>query len=244
MNTIISAFFSDINNNKSINKYYELGKLLLLSDTPKIIFVDIVMYNMIEEYENENTKIIIVDKSFIYMYDYIDKLSNFNLNTNNINKDTIEYMFIMCSKTEWLRRAILYNPFKTDHFIWLDFGLRHVFKCSDDEFIMKINNMKYKVYDDIRIGHIWDLNINYSFNIYKDITWYFAGGVVGGGKDELLKLADRVKHQCIDIMTNQHTIMWEVNVWYMVYQYNMIKSNMIKYNPYKCDHNDSIIDNY
>jgi len=223
MNTIISAFLSDINDNKSINKYYELGKLLLLSDTPKIIFVDIVMYNMIEEYENENTKIIIVDKSFIYMYDYIDKLSNFNLNTNNINKDTIEYMFIMCSKTEWLRQAILYNPFKTDHFIWLDFGLRHVFKCSDDEFVMKINNMKYKVYDDIRIGHIWDLNINYSFNIYKDITWYFAGGVVGGGKDELLKFADKVKHQCIDIMTNQHTIMWEVNVWYMVYQYNMIK---------------------
>lgn len=239
MNTIISAFFSDINNNKSINKYYELGKLLLLSDTPKIIFVDIVMYNMIEEYENENTKIIIVDKSFIYMYDYIDKLSNFNLNTNNINKDTIEYMFIMCSKTEWLRQAILYNPFKTDHFIWLDFGLRHVFKCSDDEFIMKINNMKYKVYDDIRIGHIWDLNINYSFNIYKDITWYFAGGVVGGGKDELLKFADKVKHQCIDIMTNQHTIMWEVNIWYIVYQYDIIK-----YNPYKCDHNDSIIDNY
>jgi len=239
MNTIISAFFSDINNNKSINKYYELGKLLLLSDTPKIIFVDIVMYNMIEEYENENTKIIIVDKSFIYMYDYIDKLSNFNLNTNNINKDTIEYMFIMCSKTEWLRQAILYNPFKTDHFIWLDFGLRHVFKCSDDEFVMKINNMKYKVYDDIRIGHIWDLNINYSFNIYKDITWYFAGGVVGGGKDELLKFADKVKHQCIDIMTNQHTIMWEVNIWYIVYQYDIIK-----YNPYKCDHNDSIIDNY
>jgi hypothetical protein len=239
MNTIISAFFSDINDNKSVDKYYELGKLLLLSDTPKIIFVDIVMYNMIEEYENENTKIIIVDKSFIYMYDYIDKLSNFNLNTNNINKDTIEYMFIMCSKTEWLRQAILYNPFKTDHFIWLDFGLRHVFKCSDDEFVMKINNMKYKVYDDIRIGHIWDLNINYSFNIYKDITWYFAGGVVGGGKDELLKFADKVKHQCIDIMTNQHTIMWEVNIWYIVYQYDIIK-----YNPYKCDHNDSIIDNY
>jgi hypothetical protein len=239
MNTIVSAFFSDINNNKTIDKYYELGKLLLLSNAPKIIFVDTNMYNMIKDYNNENTMIVLVNRKDIYLYDYYDKLSNFNLNTNNNKKDTIDYMFMMCSKTEWLRQAILYDPFKTDHFIWVDFGIRHVFKCSDDEFIMKINNIKHKIYDDIRIGHIWDLNVNYSFNIYKDITWYFAGGVLGGGKDELLKFADRVKKECIDIMDNHNTIMWEVNVWYMVY-----RSNTIKFNPYICDHNDSIIDNY
>ena len=36
----------------------------------------------------------------------IDKLENFDLHTNNKYKDTIEYMFIMCSKTEMIRKAI------------------------------------------------------------------------------------------------------------------------------------------
>jgi hypothetical protein len=148
-------------------------------------------------------------------------------------------MFMMCSKTEWLRQAISYDPFNTDHFIWVDFGIRHVFKCSDDEFITKINNMKYKIYDNIRIGHIWDLNYMTNRDIYKDILWYFAGGVFGGNKTNLILFANMMKEKCIDIMINQKTIMWEVNIWYILYN-----SNRNIFYPYKCDHNDSIIDNY
>ena len=241
MNTIVSAFISDVNKreDRGVNKYYELGKLLLKSNIPKIIFVDSIMYNMIKDYNNENTKIFLTDIKTLYLYDYVSKLTNFNLHTDNKSKDTIKYMFMMCSKTEWVRCAINLNPFNTDYFIWLDFGLRHVFNCSDNEFIEKVNNLKYKIYDNIRIGNIWDLNINYSFNIYKDITWYFAGGVFGGNKTNLIIFADMMKEKCIDIMVNHKTIMWEVNIWYMVYN-----SCRNKFNPYKCNHNDSIIDNY
>jgi hypothetical protein len=104
---------------------------------------------------------------------------------------------------------------------------------------MKINNMKYKLYDNIRIGHIWDLNYINNRDIYKDILWYFAGGVFGGNKTNLILFADIIKHFCIDIMVNRNTIMWEVNVWYLVYNYN---KNI--FNTYHCDHNDSICDNY
>jgi len=244
MNTLVSAFISNINN-RNLNKYYELGKLLLKTTLPKVIFVDIAMYNLIQEedYDESITKLIVVDKSFLYMYDYADQLDNFNLNTDNKEKDTIDFMFMMCGKTEWINRAITLNYFNTDHFIWLDFGIRHVFKCSDDEFIEKINNMKYKTYDKIRVGRIWDLNIDYikfsNYNIYKDILWYFAGGVFGGNKISLIQFADLVKFYCIDTMVNHNTIMWEVNIWYFAYNYN---KNI--FNPYLCDHNDSICDNY
>ncbi len=243
MNTIVSAFISNINNKHDggLNKYYELGKQLLCCNVPKIIFVDIAMYNLIQEedYDESITKLVIVDKSFLYFYDYIDSLTNFNLNTDNKAKDTIDFMFMMCGKTEWIQRAITMNPYKTNHFIWLDFGIRHVFKCSDNEFIAKINKMKYKTYDKIRIGHIWDLNYICNRDIYKDITWYFAGGVFGGNINNLVLFADMVKEKCIDIMVNHNTIMWEVNIWYLVYKYN---KNIFE--PYHCDHNDSICDNY
>lgn len=241
MNTIVSTFISNINKRDDIdiNKYYKLGKLLLKSNTPKIIFVDNIMYDLIKNEENDNTKIILTDNKILYLYDYNDKLINFNLNTDNVNKDTLDYIFMMCSKTEWVRQAIHINPFNTKYFIWLDFGIRHVFKCSDDEFIIKINKMKNRIYNNIRIGHIWNLNYITNCDIYKDILWYFAGGVFGGDNNNLILFADIVKNKCIDIMINSHTIMWEVNIWYLIYQ-----TNRSIFNPYLCDHNDSICDNY
>lgn len=243
MNTIVSAFISNINNRQDVNLnlYYNWGKLLFQCDVPKVIFVDIPMYNLIQktDYDETITKIIIIDKSSIYLYDYIDNITNFDINTNNKHKDTIEFMFIMCEKTEWLRQAINMNPFNTNHFVWLDFGLKHVFKCSDDEFIQKINKMIYKIYDQVRIGNIWNLNIHYNCNIYKDITWYFAGGVVGGHRDSLIQFANLVKNNCIDIMINKKTIIWEVNIWYLVYN---LHKNL--FDPYYCDHDYSICDNF
>ena len=91
----------------------------------------------------------------------------------------------------------------------------------------------------LRIGSIWDLNNQYYINILKDITWYFAGGVFGGKKDVLLTFAEKTKNKCIQIITEHQTIMWEVNIWYLVYL-----ENPTMFDPYKCDHNESLISNY
>lgn len=242
MNTIVSAFISNVNYkyDNSPSRYYELGKLLLQSNVQKIIFVDNTMSKLIgENYDKKNTLIIEVDKKDIYLYDYISHLVNFRINSTDHNKDTIEYMITICGKTEWIRKAIELNYFNTENFIWIDFGIRHVFKCSDDQFVEKINSLKFKVYKNIRIGGIWNINSIYNMNIYKDIAWYFAGGVFGGNKDQLTRFADLMKMKCIEIMATKNTLIWEVNIWYLLY-------NDYKYlfDIYNCDHNDTIIDNY
>jgi hypothetical protein len=53
----------------------------------------------------------------------------------------------MCYKTEWMKMAIAfmeqqYNTERTIEihtyeYIWIDFGIRHVFNCSDLEFLDK-----------------------------------------------------------------------------------------------------------
>ena len=242
MNTIVSAFISNVNHRyeDSIQIYYNLGKLLLQSTTPKIIFVDNTMFELIgENYDKENTLLVKVDKKQNYLYNYIKDLVNFRINSSDHTKDTIEYMFTICSKTEWIRDAIILNYFNTENFIWIDFGIKHVFKCSDDLFVEKINNLNLKNYKNIRIGGIWNINSIYNIDIYKDISWYFAGGVFGGNKDELIQFADTMKLKCIEIMTTKNTIMWEVNVWYLIYN-----ENKLLFDIYDCDHTDSIIDNY
>ena len=239
MTTIVSAFITNVNNNTKFEDYYNNGKLLLQVQVPKIIFVDITMYNKIKELENELTKIILIDKNNYYLYNYIDQLTNFKANNNNLNKDTLEYMITICHKTEWMKEAMENNFYMTNNFIWIDFGIKHVFKGSDLEFIQSIQNIQTKEYNKIRIGTIWDLNIVYQGDIYTNVFWYFAGGVFGGHKDYLLIFADKMKEKCLQIIKEKQSLMWEVNIWYLVYL-----ENKELFEGYKCDHNDSLITNY
>jgi hypothetical protein len=248
--TIVSAFLSNVNErySDSLERYYNNGILLIKSVTPKIIFVDELMYDMIgNNYDETNTLIVKISKSDLYLYNYTSYLTKFNLNSTNQLKDTLEFMFTMCNKTEWINQAINLNKFNTNNFIWIDFGIRYILNeqnmsyCTDEEFMEKINQIQHKTYDDdkVRIGKIWDLTLNYNIDIYKDIAWYFAGGIFGGNITSLTNFADLMKKKCIEIMVNKNTIIWEVNIWYLIYI-----ENTHLFDTYYCNHNKSLIDNY
>ena len=239
--TLVSAYITNINNRKdrSTEKYIEYGKILLQTKIPKIIFIDEIIFDELKKYSNELTYLIPIKKESIYLYEFKDLLTNFKINSTSPEKDTIEYMFTICSKTEWITKAIELNFFNTSNFIWVDFGIKHVFNCEDNEFIKKIERLNNTVYKNIRIGSIWHPDIKYGGDIYKDIMWYFAGGVFGGNKESLLLFSEKTKEMCMKIIVEKHTIMWDVNIWYLVYE-----ESKELFNCYNCDHNLSLIDNY
>ena len=240
MTTIVSGFLSISNGNRSIEKYVEVGIKLLNINVPKIIFADELMYEKIKAYDNEYTKIILYDKSESCLYPYIndDCLSKFKVNTDAPSKDTMEYMFVQCNKTEWIKKAIEINCFNTTQFVWVDFGIRHLM-TTDDNFNKYVLNLQNNSYTNVRIGSIWNVNNVYNINIYKNVAWYFAGSTFGGHKDALLIFAEKMKTQCLKIITEHQTLMWEVNIWYLIYQ-----ENKELFDCYRCNHNDSILDNY
>jgi len=239
--TLVSAYITNINSRKdrTTEKYIEYGKILLQTKIPKIIFIDEIIFDELKKYSNEFTYLIPIKKESTYLYEFKDLLTNFKINSTSPEKDTIEYMFTMCSKTEWITKAIEINLFNTSNFIWVDFGIKHVFNCEDNEFIKKIERLNNTVYKNIRIGSIWNPDIKYSGDIYKDIMWYFAGGVFGGNKESLLLFSEKTKEMCIKIISEKNTIMWDVNIWYLVYT-----ETKELFNCYNCDHNSSLIDNY
>lgn len=242
MTTIVSAFIANANKrtDRNIDSYLELGKLLLKTNIPKIIFVDETVYEKIKDYNNENTLILLYNMRNSYFYNYINDhwLSNFNLNTTNLEKDTKEYIFIMCNKTEWIKQSILINYFNTDNFIWVDFGIRHVFNC-DDTFTKYIDNLNNKQYNKIRIASIWNPDHNINIDIYKNIAWYFAGGVFGGNSESLILFSEKMREQCLKIIFERKELMWEVNIWYLIY-----KDNKHLFDLYQSDHNETIVSNY
>ena len=243
MTTIVSGFISNVNNRTDVNieKYFQLGMLLLKAKIPKIIFADETMYEKIKIFDNEYTKIILINKTDYELYQYMNPevLTNFHLNSDNDAKNTIEYMFTMCNKTEWIKQAIELNYFNTEQFVWIDLGIKHVFKCDEDRYVNILESLNEKKYENVRIGSIWNLDMMYAANIYKDITWYFAGGVFGGNKEKLLIFSKLMKEKCLQIINEQKTLMWEVNIWFLIYL-----ENKKLFEPYYCDHNDSILINY
>ena len=134
--------------------------------------------------------------------------------------------------------SIVLNYFNTSQFVWVDFGLRHVMS-SDDMFITSILDAHNKEYSKVRIAAIWNVNNIYNVNIYTNIAWYFAGGVFGGDKEPLLIFSEKMKTRCLQIVTEMKTIMWEVNVWYLIY-----KESPELFDFYYCNHNDSIMNHY
>jgi len=71
------------------------------------------------------------------------------------------------------------------------------------------------------------------------VAWFFAGSIVGGNSETLLKFADIMKEFCMNIIKEKNHIMWEVNIWYLIYkEYPEI------FDFYPCDHNASILQNY
>ena len=240
MTTLVTSFLQNINNRKNVD-YLEHGKFIINLDIPKIIFINEECMPQ-SSYNTHYTHFIPVKKEDIYLYEYI----NNNISLPAISdgaKDTIDYIFLMCNKTEFIRRAIELDYFNTGdegQFIWVDFGINYIFKLGMAEFEQKIkNSLTGKNYNRIRIGSIWDLNCARVTDIYNAIAWYFAGGVFGGNKESLLIFAEKTKQKCIQIIKEKNHIMWEVNIWYLIY-----KENIDLFYPYQCDHDESLITNY
>ena len=272
MYIFVSAFISNINNNnRQTEKYIELGKKLLSDKiiTLRIVFIERKVYNdffsttadnmlKVFNYEGkifefiikENIIFVMFEKTDNYLYKYIDNIKEFNINTDNPCKDTLEYMLVQCHKTEWIKIAIhLFNYINQNdsievEFMWIDFGIYHIFNNNDSLFyneIYKLNNKHSKGYkkNNLRIGSCIHPSRTYHTDIYKTIAWYFAGGVLGGSSESLLQFAELMKSECINIIKEIKHLMWEVNVWYLIYL-----KNPELFDVYICDHNPSIISNY
>ena len=68
MTTIVSSFIGNINKRPQVD-YVENGIFLLKTNVPKIIFVDNEMYENIKGYQNDITKLILINKYDSYLYD-------------------------------------------------------------------------------------------------------------------------------------------------------------------------------
>lgn len=243
MSTFVTAFMTNVNqiDFRSHEKYIELGKKLLSQPIPTVCFIENIIF---ETYFASCLKLfplthfIFFEKEDNYLVSYESQLTHYFVHTDNPKKDTPGYMFVQCHKTEWVKMAILENPFQTTNFIWVDFGIYHMIR-DDMAFALYLEKMSRKQYTEIRIASCVDLSKPCVTDIFNTISWYFAGSVFGGDIQSLLLFADIMRQFCLELIENKKLIMWEVNIWYLIY-----KNMPSVFDTYKADHNVSILQNY
>jgi hypothetical protein len=245
MSTIVSAFVCvnvDTRSDLDLEGYYHHGKKLMQSTTPKIIFIDkkMALFVKKDDYDAQNTDIVEIEyENFLHSHLY--KITHYHPNTDNPGKDTLPFMLMTCHKTEFLRKAIERNTFKTTNFVWVDFGIHKIVREQTIDFLRHLDKIGTWQGDRLRVGRIWDLDrkLDNPEKIYTEIHWFFAGGVFAGPSALLLVFADIMRNKCIQIINTRKTIMWEVNVWYLIY-----KDYKLFFDPYPCNHDMSLLSNF
>lgn len=243
MATIVTAFIKNVNNIefRSYEKYIELGKKLLNQAIPTICFLEKDVYENYFAKELDQYPLTIFkmfERSDNYLYEYEPLLTEFLLQTDNPTKDTPGYMFIQCHKTEWVKMSIEENPFQTEQFVWIDFGIFHMIK-DELNFAVVLKNLVRKRFNQVRIASCVDLEYPCLKDMYRQVLWYFAGSIFGGHKDQLIQFANIMKEFTVQLMQEKKHIMWEINIWYILYH-----QNKSLFSCYGCDHNLSILENY
>jgi hypothetical protein len=244
--TIVTAFITSVNKrrDRGTNWYLERGKKLLSLPIPKIVFIQKELIYLIQSAHPSFNYYIPFDISEIYLFKFREKLNNV-VTTNNPLKDTLEYFMVQCNKTEWMRSAIEVNNFKTDQFIWMDFGIYQFYEQEYDKNIneyftadlMRVTEKKYK---NIRFPYIWPIDEFLKIKNPKlSVLWFFPGSLFGGNKKSLLEFAHRMQIKCLDLVESKNILLWEVNIWPEIY-FDCPEL----FNLYYGDHSPKILLNY
>ena len=292
--TIVSAFIANVNtrSDRDIQKYLDYGRALMSVRIRQIIFIErgggrggfapfatpgrkiygedgtLLGYEyFFEGGSAPSATVLFFEKSDMYFNDLRDSITEFSVDTQHPHKDTLDYMFVQCHKTEWVAKAIEFDKTRLGGsapgmYVWLDFGIRHMFR-SDISFEVELYRMRDRCLaflekdsgaekgtekgtekgaekgtetDVVYAAGCWNPKCVYYQDIYRQIHWIFAGSVFAGKADALLEFAQRTKEKCLSIITQKRRLMWEVNVWYLVY---LDKRSLFSF--YRADHNASIL---
>jgi len=142
--------------------------------------------------------------------------------------DTLEYMLIQTTKTEWLARASTFNPWNTTWFAWVDFGLVHVFK-DPDATLARMERLQPPARLGLRTTGIWHYRVA---DVWRAIVWRFAGGFLMGDGESLRTLDSRLR-ELVSRTPNRMT--WEVNLW------ALLESEGLDMGWFVGSHDDTII---
>jgi hypothetical protein len=238
----LKTYESDYDETKSFEKRLELFMKIVELNVNICLFTSNEYKKIFDLISNKHKNVIIIEVLSIDDLEFT-KIGNKNPDTLNLParrshiKDLPNYMFLMNSKIEFIKKTINVNPFNNYYFCWFDFSLPYVFKNVESCLT------KLKWYSDSRfisepfISMPGCCNKCSNVEVLKDsICWRFCGGFFIGDKNSLLSFYDVSIAHFEEFLKLTKKLVWEVNYWAW-----LEASGYIHPIWYLADHNDTII---
>ena len=178
-----------------------------------------------------NVNLILCKKEELIAYAVMNRHCTHDL-PRNINKDTHDYMILMNSKTEFMKRAM--KIIESKHYAWIDFGIFKIFKNNGQDVLKRLSEFSNREFDGLHMpGCLPRQDLD---SYLKGISWRFCGGFFVGDKKSIEVFTGLYDDFFEEIMRKYKTWLWEVNVW-------GILENEYRFFPnvYYADHNESMI---
>jgi len=247
--TFVTAFLNIYETpflNKDIEWRFRYFKKIAETGIPISAFISpdcrTVMEEMIHEYPN--IKVVeYIDLKDTWTYKVCTSVENLELpNTRNKAKDTKEYIILMNTKTEFLKKAIDANLWQTHHYAWIDFNLFHVLKdkvaeeAYAKEILMLLNKrpLRPTIYT---MPGCWDKQHVIDEYLINDVCWRWCGGFFIGDKKSILDFHRLHELHLAEFLEKTKKLVWEVNFW--AWLEKTYDSCILQY---KADHNISILE--
>ena len=243
--TIVTMFYNirgkeSKDTNRTIEKYFELAKTFILQlPYPLIVFtdddkcIDLVVKERTEK-ETYICKTLIENTYFYKDLDRLTELQNkFNIINRNPNKDTTLYIILTNNKVHFIENAIQLNPFKSSHFVWMDFGINHV-ALNTEQFDKWIHHVPNKI-KQLCINPYTETSEHK--HMFQYIYHHTAAGLFSGSSENLLTYSRLFKEKTEQIYAEE---------WYQLDEAVMTivqKENPELFDLYYGDY-QSIISNY
>jgi len=244
--TFVTAFIDIYNDfgidNKTIERQCNTFREIASIGIPIIIFVckNTQPYIEILKTEFENLfilEVLNIEDTWVYKN---SKSIDFSLPFyRNTKKDTVEYMYLIHSKAEFLYKAVEVNPWKSSHFAWIDFNISYLFKEPERTFeYIRIFAQRTITDSCLVIPGCWRdkislLNTEYYMN---NVVWRFCGGFLLGDANSIKKLFELYREHFADFLKTHKTFVWDVNFWAWLEAKGHWTPRW-----YEADHNDTII---
>ena len=120
---------------------------------------------------------------------------------------------------------------KMEEYIWMDFGIFHMFRGKIDVFQVELYRLRSRLAKrpnlgkegkegkgKITIARCMDPNRAFVGDLYKDISWLFAGSIFGGDCVSISRFALLMREKCFQVLREKNTLMWEINIWALIYK--------------------------
>ena len=117
----------------------------------------------------------------------------------------------MNSKTEFMKKSIDKNVFRSTHFAWIDFGIFHIIQNTQ-----KVKDILHRIHKKSLVSKFCifpGIFPKHSYVDFSNVNWRFCGGFFLGDTESILQFDKLYEKYFLNIIKQYNTLTWETNIW-------------------------------